>query len=356
MAYAPLLTVAAIVMQARWRAHTGERVAPARSGHTAAADGRGRCILFGGYAERAPGEMRDVVNDLWVHDADGWARVQDACARDECADRPGPRLASASAVLGDELLLFGGWDPQTPGTGGEILDDVWSLDLSTLAWSRCEPMPRGPTSRHAAAVVASGAGTEPELIVHTHRCAEAVLKWDPRLRKLTEQRTTGEAPASRGLHVAVPLGADLLVFGGADKSGAMRDDAYALDTSTWHWRALNAANSAAHRPSARAGACAAALDGRTALFFGGAERAPDNAGLIPRDDTWTLSMPSATWTKVSPAEADDTAPVELACGIAPGPRNAASLCALREGELLLHGGWVPFVSTYDDTHTLEIER
>ena len=45
--------------------------------------------------------------------------MQAACARDECTDRPGPRLACASAVLGDELLLFGGWDPQTPGTGGE---------------------------------------------------------------------------------------------------------------------------------------------------------------------------------------------------------------------------------------------
>ena len=39
---------------------------------------------------------------------------------------------------------------------------------------------------------------------------------------------------------------------------------------------------------------------------------------------------------------------------APGPRNAATLTPLADGELLLHGGWRPFVSTYGDSHVLTV--
>ena len=37
-----------------------------------------------------------------------------------------------------------------------------------------------------------------------------------------------------------------------------------------------------------------------------------------------------------------------------GPRNAHVLCRLGDGGFVAHGGWVPFVSTYDDTLRLEV--
>ena len=75
---------------------------------TASTDGASTW-LFGGYAE-ADGE-RTVVNDLYRLDATetGWTRVRESA---DGADVPGPRLATASAVLDGEMLLFGGWDPQ----------------------------------------------------------------------------------------------------------------------------------------------------------------------------------------------------------------------------------------------------
>ena len=56
-------------------------------------------------------------------------------------------------------------------------------------------MPRGPTSRHVAATVGG------QVAVHTFRCIDSVLVWDPEARQLREQPTTGTAPSSRGLHV-----------------------------------------------------------------------------------------------------------------------------------------------------------
>ena len=320
---------------------------PPRSGPTASADAAGDVWLFGGYAETDDGAARAVVNDLHKHSEDGWETLLgDAEAS---ADQPGPRLACASAILDGQLLLFGGWDPQEPGTGGVILDDVWSLDLATSKWKRFDaPMPQGPTSRHVAANVGGS------VVVHTFRCSDSVLVWDPAAGKLREQPTSGSAPSSRGLHVAAAADDHtLLVFGGAAKDGAMCNDAFALDTRTWRWRQL-ARGPFAPRPSARAGACAAPLPGGGGMVMCcGAEtsQAP-GGGFVPRGDVWALVLDAngegATWTKLL----DDDAPD------APGPRNAATLTPCGEPgkkELLLHGGWRPFVSTYGDSHVLSIE-
>ena len=79
-------------------------------------------------------------------------------------------------MTGGELLLFGGWDPETAGTGGQILDDVWALDLATRTWTECAPMPRGPSSRHVAVNVNG------RVVVHTFRCLDSVLVWGTETR------------------------------------------------------------------------------------------------------------------------------------------------------------------------------
>ena len=327
---------------ATWRAVPSGEVSPPRSGPTAAADEAGDTWLFGGYAEEE-GKPRGVVNDLLRFSAasDSWERLQQPTDGDDA--HPGGRLASACAVSGAELLLFGGWDPETAGTGGVILDDVWALDLARQTWCRqTAPMPRGPSSRHVAVNVG---GT---VVVHTFRCVDSVLVWDPASRSLVEQPTTGEAPSSRGLHAAAAADEHTLVtFGGAAKDGAMVNDAFALDTTRWEWRRL--AVEAGPRPSARAGACAATLPGGAGIVLCcGAEASAE--GLVPRADAWALTLDGggdAAWCKLL----DDDAPG------APGPRNAATLTPLGDGEgLLLHGGWYPFRATYGDSHVLRLGR
>ena len=283
------------------------------------------------------------MNDLFHWDPNGsWEQLQEASC-DSPADVPGARLASACVISDGELLIFGGWDPQTPGTGGIILDDVWALDLSSQTWSRCAtPMPRGPTSRHVAANVGG------RVVVHTFRCTESVLVWDTASRSLIEQQTSGPAPSSRGLHVCAAADErTLVVFGGAAKDGAMVNDAYALDTCTWTWRKL--AEGDGPRPSARAGACAASLPGGSGIVLCcGAEAS--TAGLVPRADAWALQLDAETgdgeWIQLL----GDDAPG------APGPRNAATLTPHgdNEGQLLLHGGWWPFKQTYADSYVLRV--
>lgn len=318
---------------------------PPRSGPTAAADDAGNTWLFGGYAE-PEGRPRAVVNDLLLYVDGSWTQVMEP---DEVvkkswlprSNRPGPRLASASVILDGEMLVFGGWDPQEAGTGGIILDDVWSLNLARRTWKPCAPMPRGPTSRHVAVNVGG------LVVVHTFRCSDSVLVWDQETRTLREQPTSGVAPSSRGLHAAAAADEHTLVaFGGAAKDGNMVNDAFALDTRSWEWTPL-AMERDAPSPSPRAGSCAAPLPGGGGIVVCcGAESG--ESGLVPRGDAWALEVDSSgkrgCWTLLL----DDDAPD------APGPRNAATLTPLGGSELLLHGGWRPFVSTYEDSHVLRI--
>jgi N-acetylneuraminic acid mutarotase len=324
--------------------------------------------LFGGYANNTDTGKLAVVNDLWHFEDGAWKQIETQ------GPNPGPRLCSAAAMAPNnrELLLFGGWDPQTEGTGGIILDDVWALDLASRRWSKLEaPMPGGPTSRHVAVSV-PGVG----IVAHTHRCGATVLRWDDKRRAFVQQPCTGSPPSSRGLHCAAAVGSDFIVFGGAAKDGTMAQDSFALDTNTWTWRELapledgatqdsctnDEHSKQASRPSARAGSAACAVGGMF-IVAGGAERAAEGhtAGLVPRGDVWQLDIAAASkrsnfhnndgpgsskaWTLV----ADENTPN------APAPRNAHTLTHLGEGRVLCHGGWHPFVHTFRDSALLSVK-
>lgn len=318
-----MLLLLPTTMGMSWQA-VDSKVSPPRSGHTAAYDAaRGQVWLFGGYAEYE-GKRRQVTNDVWCYD-DGWTQM---LAPTDVRSKPRPRLCSASAIIDGQLAIFGGWDPEKEGTGGTILDDVWTLDLDRLEWARHEPMPRGPCSRHVAVDVA---GT---VVVHTFRCEDSVLVWDD--GRLVEQRTSGQPPSSRGLHSAAAVGRDLVVFGGADKKGDMRSDVWALDTKKWTWRQL-AEDGAG--PTARAGSCASSFDSEFIVCCG-AERTHDG-GLVPRADVWTFDVPKRKWTQRHDGDVQ--------------PRNAASLSGPRpDSSFLLHGGWHPFLETYSDSALLTL--
>ena len=49
------------------------------------------------------------------------------------------RLVSQTAVVGNSLYIIGGWDPGHKRDGGDILSDIWKLDLETYAWEEVHP-------------------------------------------------------------------------------------------------------------------------------------------------------------------------------------------------------------------------
>ena len=156
-------------------------------------------VLWNFVPYRAP-TTSEEKSSLW-----GWTKVLQSAEEEEYI--PGPRLASALAVLPSSssnsdnngahhrAVLFGGWDPQLPGTGGAILDDVLMLDLEPLKWLQCTTtkkntandsteegfatVPGGPTSCHVAVLLSIKHSDNDEarnvICLHNHRCDNHIL-------------------------------------------------------------------------------------------------------------------------------------------------------------------------------------
>ena len=160
-------------LTASWQP-VGKKISPPRSGPTAAADEQA-VWLFGGYAE-PEGAARDVVDDFT-----GSAEMVNGSRFKLPAGTGAALIDQDRACVGfsctqRRAALIWGLGPSEAGTGGIILDDVWSLDSPSQVWRKeSAPMPRGPTSRHVACRV----GTQ--LVVHTFRCADSVLCGTPKL-------------------------------------------------------------------------------------------------------------------------------------------------------------------------------
>jgi len=304
---------------------TGPRV----SGHAAATDSDGRVLAFGGLTDGAGSPCTD---EMWAYDGT-WTQLKTSIG-------PGKLMYAASAVLNGAFYLFGGWDPEAPGTGGSFKDESWKLDLASMQWTKLDALPCGPVSRHTAVTVGD------KIIVQNFR---STVVCDG--SSVSEQPTTGESPVGFSMCAASALGEhEMLIFGGATKSQGMTSDAFVLDTRTWEWRKLRPTGSEAPTtaPTPRGSACATAIDASTCVVFGGAGLGgggyAGGAGLTPFDETWQLRVDgdAAEWT-----------PLEL--GSAPEARVAASLNKLPSGELLLHGGWTPTTKeTFAESHVLKL--
>ena len=106
---------------------------------------------------------------------------------------------AASAFIEQSFYIFGGWDPEAPGSGGTFKDEAWQLDLDTMVWTAMAPMPCGPISRHTACTLGDGT-----VLVHTFR---GVFVLDQASGTLSEKSTSGDKPPE-GLSMcaASPLG------------------------------------------------------------------------------------------------------------------------------------------------------
>ena len=308
---------------------THRTVGPQVSGHAASVDEDGRTLAYGGLMDGAGSPCTDELHAF----GDGaWSKLETIGEA-----KPGKRMYASSAVLDGAYYLFGGWDPEAPGTGGAFLDDAWRLDLGSLKWTALDALPCGPVSRHTSCTVGN------LILVHTFR---STLVCDGDAVRM--QPTTGEGPAGFSMCAAAPLGQhEMLVFGGSTKTQGMTGDAFVLDTRTWEWRKLRTVTGEAV-PTPRGSSCAAPIDGRTCVIYGGAGLGGDGyaggAGLTPFDETWTLHVDGdeASWTR-------------LELGLAPPARVAASLSPLPSGEFLLHGGWTPLTKeTFDASYVLKL--
>ena len=49
------------------------------------------------------------------------------------------RIASQAVVVGNKLYVLAGWDPGAKQDGGDILSDIWALDLDSRQWEEVKP-------------------------------------------------------------------------------------------------------------------------------------------------------------------------------------------------------------------------
>ena len=85
----------------------------------------GKVILFGGLSGNYP------ASDTWAFDGSTWAEISDYYSA------PPPRWTASMVTLGDELVLFGGWD-----INQDPLGDTWTFDGTT--WTQVTTTPAPP--------------------------------------------------------------------------------------------------------------------------------------------------------------------------------------------------------------------
>ena len=386
---------------------------PPRSGHVAFIDSNHDVYIFGGYAEEANGGgddgggndvIRYPTNDLWKFDSslkrwncimknddnDDAVSGDDDDRNDKDDDNENdnaphvpiqPRLAAAAAYLSSSTqhksYIFGGWDPQIPGTGGMILQDILeftntnnkhddddnnndddddddddddgkSSSSSPIRMKVLKDTDLGlPTSRLISVTIKNGK----QILLHNHRCTDHVLLFDG--KSVKKQMTTGNHhPSPRGLHAGTCVGDGtdgsnnnkLIVFGGAAQDGSMSNEVYVLNLNTWVWEGPllptsstgTGSSSTVQQPSPRASPCMCTLDQNTCIVFGGAKRSETTGGLHGCNDLWLLQLnddgTSVSWTELQSDNAlsddDDDDDTGRRRQQPPG-RNAATLIELQ---------------------------
>ncbi|CAL8464640.1 g4175 [Coccomyxa elongata] len=313
-----------------------------RSGHVAAAlpGWHGHdVIMFGGYVEDAD-MKREAANDAWIYSLSkgAWSSVTYAPG-----DVPRVRLAAQAVVVDRHLWLIAGWDPGHKRDGGEILSDLWRLNLSTYQWTQIKPQGEELPAISRFQAVALGS----KIYIHTHRSLQDILVLDVAnpdepVLSLLPVTSEDDPPMSRGLH-SLTAAADgrMFLFGGAPKEGPMLGDLWSLTVSEsgggGAWAELDPDGKAPH---VRCSQAVAPVDND--IFFLGGSYYKVEGGLQPLNDFFVLDTKQLQWQYPT-----------LDQGAGPSPRNAATLTAVGS-KLVLYGGWNPFVKTYNDTFVMDV--
>lgn len=267
---------------------------------------RKRLVFFGGDdgLPKMCNPSPHVIGDLWTYDL--------ACkqfTQAMPASGPGPRARGSAAydAKGDRMLAFGG--RVSAGTGTYTLyDEVWSLDLAKLEWTKLSPTGPGPSARTNAVVAVDPLANDLVLFggntsTNGASFAPQADVWVLHLDSLTwEKKTqTGAAPKSRLFHSGAldPKTGRFFVYGGGGANaftGPFYGDLWSLSPDRTAWTQVAAEGSG---PGNRIWSTLAFDPGAGAVvLFGG----HDDGAVGNQNDTWTIADGQAKWTQVVPPE------------------------------------------------------
>ena len=295
--------------------------------------------LFGGRFRAGTSGAYTLYDETWAFDLTAWSWTKVATT----GEKP-PGLANATLTYHptrNALLLFGG-NSSTSGLTFEPHAELWSLDLTTLAWSRLDrgsskkPAPR---QFHAAALDVTGDA----LVVHSGGGANAyqgpfiadVWRFDLATGQWSEPNVDGAWPENRIRHVmaADPARGRMLVFGGHDdQSLGERNDLVALDLSQMRFSKVRdgdvqkgAANGFCSFPENFTTPDLQSPERRDGHFMGWDEKrglfvmfgGKTDCGNV--NDVWTLDPATDTWNRVQPTFSGESC-------VRSGKQGCSSLC------------------------------
>jgi len=198
-----------------------------RLGHTANLVNN-KMYVFGGY------DGESLRNELFVLDLETcqWTEV-----KDPEGNGPTPRSQHSSAVLGDKMIIFGGYD-------SEEQNDVFVFDTETQEWAELDVQGKNlPVSRYQHTSCCAKVNGRDALIVFggfdsNQKCLGDLWALMMDTFEWQEVKTTGESPCPRGGHRVFVHENFVGVFGGEGDDDKRKDDLFVIDTDT-----LNGENS-----------------------------------------------------------------------------------------------------------------
>ena len=236
---------------------------------------RDRMVVFGGYGSGGFPHLNETW-ELTLSGTPTWHRLATT------GGPPAPRRGQTAILdpAGDRMIVFGGFDDV------RFMNDVWALDLSTLAWQQLTPGGNIPPARYGHSATFDPDRREMVVIGGYNREFRNDL-WVLSLEgspTWTGPMSTPVAP--RDFHSAVydATRRRIVVFGG--NAGPVFNDLWALDTGTRAWTQLGL-NVTLPQPRLGTSMVTDANSQRMVLFGGW------GGGYLYLSDTWTLALDQA---------------------------------------------------------------
>jgi len=176
---------------------------------------------------------------------------------------PAPIVCSASTVVGDKLIVYGGHEPRdTNAYIHSITSQLWAFSFSTKMWEEVKiPLPEltehSMVTYNGFGYVFGGYGN--------HNYSNQLIQVDFNDKKSRVMKTTGSVPSPRSAHSAVVYLNYMIIYGGWTYSEGSYNDLFVLDFNTFHWEKIVCSGSA--MPKVRAHACT--MSGSDMYIFGG---------------------------------------------------------------------------------------
>lgn len=254
----------------------------ARTGTLVVADdAHKRFLVFGGWTQVAGSNLADLTALLYPDSANVAPRWQALTATGSIPGRH--NCTGVIDTVGDQLLVFGG-----ATNASDYTNDLWSLDLTSLVWTKLMPVNAGPAVRNGHVAVLDATGRRMVLfggLVQTGNAVNDTWLYDIADNVWT-QATGDSVPSPRSGCAAGSddAGGGMVIAMGGNNTSVLHDT-WAFNYSTLLWARLAPAN-----PPLGWSSVGSAMDraSRRMIMFGGLNGtlSPECNAYLPANNAW----------------------------------------------------------------------